>query len=345
VEIKLKKSIVLASTALFLSASLSANGIAQTTQTQEQEYASKGIPFAIVATFLRPILKEIGKDFFNGFFRSWMVPVSENLNYSKPDCSKVTDEAQKAKCTKEADQNPKPSAAAEVAKPQPAEKVFAEDTSTGVTSKVILPTLIARIVKVDAQGKILSAITPEQNIMKTGERFILEYTANMPGLVMSQNRDGGLQIAELDFAQVGPAVVNKLPIEDESYKLEGESGLETFRVLFLPCRDVNSGEGGVKLDDLNKLLVSATSAGGEFAPKGVIKDANQKMTASAAAIMTPTAMKSLTGCSKAQLDMSAKQGFGSLESKQGMKGQATISQGKQEGQVVELTMTIDHQKP
>jgi hypothetical protein len=334
VGIKLKKSIVFASTALVLSASLCANSFAQTTQQQENEYAPKALPLVAVVAFLKPLLEPVVKDFFTNLFRSWMQPLSDNLNYVKKEDVKGQD------------QNPKPSqVSAELQKQPQADKVFAENTKTDANSKVALPTLIARIVKVDAQGKILASISPEQNTMKTGERFILEYTANMPGLIMSQNRDGSMKIDELDFAQVGPAVVNKLPIADESYTLNGDPGTETFRVLFLPCRDINSGDGGVKLSDLNGLLTSATSAGGEFAAKGVIKIANEKTTASAGAILTPTAMKSLTGCNKAQLDMAAKQGFGSLVSKSGVQGQATIAQGKQEGQVVELLVMIDHQKP
>lgn len=331
-EVKLKKSIVFASTALVLSASLCANGFSQTTQQNGAEYAPKAVPLAAVVAFLKPLALEVATDFFKNLFRSWTQPLSENLNYVKKEDVKGQD------------QNPKPSqASAELQKQPQAEKVFADNTDAN--SRAALPTLIARIVKVDAQGKILAAISPEQNTMKTGERFILEYTANMPGLIMSQNRDGNMKIEELDFAQVGPAVVNKLPIADESYTLNGDPGIETFRVLFLPCRDINSIEGDAKLSDLNGLLTSATSAGGEFAAKGVIKIANEKTTANAGEILTPTAMKSLTGCNKAQLDMASKQGFGSLASKSGAQGQATIAQGKQEGQVVELMMMIDHQKP
>ena len=82
-NIKLKKSIVFASTALVLSASLCANGFSQTMQQNEAEYAPKVGPLAALVAFVKPLALEAATDFFKNLFRTWTQPLSDNLNYVK----------------------------------------------------------------------------------------------------------------------------------------------------------------------------------------------------------------------------------------------------------------------
>jgi hypothetical protein len=279
---------------------------------------------------LKPLLMTVATDSVVSVARSWMEGIVSWLSYKKKDE------------TNPQDQNPKPVQLIPSASLPQADQVYGNDQND--KSGALLPAIIARIVKVDEAGKILGFVEPEQNVMQTKERFIVEYSANMPGILISQNKDSKGIVTDLDFNNnVGPTAANKIPMDDVSYRLAGDTGIETFRILFLPCLDGDKKTNDLQQKDLVTLLASATSAGGEFARKGIIKDANAKATSNAQAILTPVAMKSLTNCNKTLLDAATKQEFGSLGSKFGVKGLASIAQGKEEGGVVELQLIINHQ--
>jgi hypothetical protein len=288
--------------------------------------------------FFLPVVRNVAVNAWEGFLRSWIEPVSQSINRPGP----------KDPATKE--QNPQASGNSAPSNPANSQAIASMTqapiaVAPGGMVQSNLPMITARIVKVNAAGIILSALSPQQNIMLTGERFIVEYATSMPGLVLSQNRDGSQQVTALNSTQVGSLNKNKLPMEDESYTLEGESGIETFRLLFLPCTNASGGDGGASLADLGQTLASATQPGGAFEKKAITIKANEKLIANAATMLTPTAMKSMGGCDKARLDAAAAQAFNSLGSKVAVQGQATLAQSQQEGQVVELLLTINHQKP
>ena len=295
-------------------------------------------PKSPMLLFLLPTLQNVAINLLDSFLRSWMQPLSDKVNYAKPDAAAR-------------EQNPQASNSNAVSQ-QPVASPLQSPLGTLVQSDStsqapVLPTIAARIVKVDAQGNRLSALPPLQNSMVTGDRFVLEYFSPMPGLVLTQNRDGAQKIELLDTNQVGPMVNNYVPQNGVSYELQGDSGTETFRLLFLPC-DIaaNAGQGAnASMANLSEVVATATQKGAAFGPKAIRKT-NDIMAANAASMLTPTAMKSLSGCDKARLDAAAGQAFNSFGSRAGsLDGVNTLAQGQQPGQIVELLLTINHQKP
>jgi hypothetical protein len=205
------------------------------------------------------------------------------------------------------------------------------------------PSLVARIVKVDNTGKEISGIFPAENSLQTGSRFIIQYLTNMPGIVLAQNRDGTQAIDTFPQVQVGPMVTNKLPATDDSYQLGGEPGLETFRVLFMPCvNQTPVANGQSNLPDLAQVITDFPSkSGGAYAPRKVTQAANEKATESVAEILTPLAMKSLSGCDATALVDASSKPFQSLGTQVNTQGHAVIAVG-QPGEVLELLLTINH---
>jgi hypothetical protein len=208
-----------------------------------------------------------------------------------------------------------------------------------------LPSLVARIVRVDNSGKEISGVFPSENTMESDSRFIIQYLTNMPGVILAQNKDGSQAIDTFPTIEVGPMITNKLPASDDSYRLEGEPGTETFRVLFLPCTSAASTSSGpANLQDLAQVVTEyGGKAGGAYAPRKVTQAANEKAMESAAEILTPTAMKSLSGCNKAAIEAASAKPFSSLGTRVSTQGHAVIAVG-QPGEVLELLLTINHTK-
>lgn len=322
-----KNTLLCVATVFALGVGMHSTSHAQSAQNQGNEYTPKGLQ-----AFIVPIALEVGKEVVTSIFRSILQPIANWFTSDKKADVGVSNPSSS------------PSQGAQVNQLPQAEKVFA-DSNLDSGSKKPLPTLIARVTKVNEQGKLLDSITPEQNVMQTGERFIIEYRANMPGMVISQHKDPKGVVTDMDLNQmVGPIVNNKLPTDDYSYNLQGDTGVESFRILFAPCLDAGKANENTLNKDLGEILASATAQGGTFySAKGVTKVANQKTSSHSESILTPVAMKSLTGCDRSQIDGIAKQDFGVQGSKFGVQGQASIAQGNLVGQVVELIIKINHQ--
>jgi hypothetical protein len=320
---------------------------AQSSPTPQTAGAGAYEPKGALLLFLAPTLKDAVIRIFEGFLRGWSQPISDKINYAKLDAS---GKEQNPQASNGSAGNPAVTQPAVSASPPEAPlqaPLVAPSASDSGNQAQVLPTIAARIVKVDKQGNRLGALPPLQNTMVTGDRFVLEYFSPMPGLVLTQNRDGAQKIELLDTNQVGPMVNNYVPQNGVSYELQGEPGIETFRLLFLPCTSADSaGQGAnASMADLSQVVATATQKGAAFGPKGIGKT-NDTMAANAASVLTPTAMKSLSGCDKARLDAAAGQAFNAFGSKAGsLDGVNSLAQGQQPGQIVELLLTINHKSP
>ncbi|HRH81573.1 MAG TPA: hypothetical protein PLW81_11060 [Thiobacillaceae bacterium] len=94
--------------------------------------------------------------------------------------------------------------------------------------------LAVKLIEIDAAGTPIGLILENQARLKTGDRFVVEFATNLPGLVAVSNINPKGTVTPLDRYYAVGGIINRLP---HAFRMQGTLGRETFRLEFVPCQD------------------------------------------------------------------------------------------------------------
>ena len=182
------------------------------------------------------------------------------------------------------------------------------------------------------------------------DRFVIQVRTNVPGVLLTQNKDPLGTTTELDRIAIGAAVLNVLPADETSYELDATSGTETFRLLFQPCLTKASALAGKSIGSTvpwNQLptqaIHSAEPKGAKaWGDKAVIKTATQATADAAQRMLQPATLAALSACNPSALLEAAKTEPGTLGSYKPQIDNTIVATGADDMRIVELVLKVHH---
>jgi len=226
----------------------------------------------------------------------------------------------------------------------------ADFAAPAISTSPAKPTITAAIKKVDEYGNVLQALDPDSINLVSKDRFVIQVRTNVPGVLLTQNKDPLGTTTELDRIAIGAAVLNVLPADETSYELDATSGTETFRLLFQPCLTKASALAGKSIGSTvpsNQLptqaIHSAEPKGAKaWGDKAVIKTANQATADAAQRMLQPATLAALSACNPSALLEAAKTEPGTLGSYKPQIDNTIVATGADDMRIVELVLKVHH---